>query len=122
MHGNVGLVAPIRDYIDALMHPSARPDALFRDPLAERLTATGVGVGRRVDQVGHLIAGDGADEDHDLRGGEPPSGALGRDVRAGTARLCQLNLSQPGLRLVPERANSGPGGGTAGDRALEGLE
>jgi cell cycle sensor histidine kinase DivJ len=28
VHGNVGLLAPIRDYVDALVHPSARRDAL----------------------------------------------------------------------------------------------
>src|SRR5262245_63098921 len=28
VHGNVGLLAPIRDYIDTLVHPSARQDPL----------------------------------------------------------------------------------------------
>src|ERR1700730_2556736 len=28
VHGNVGLLAPIRDYVDTLVHPSAQQDAL----------------------------------------------------------------------------------------------
>ena len=60
--------------------PPARRPAASRIHWPSTSRRPGVGVGRLGDEIDHLVAGRGAEADHDLRCREPPSGALGRGV------------------------------------------